>query len=181
MSFNRCHERPQGESTIRKIAVCVVALALVGWLSVTVAAADKSDFALLSGPGGDTSVQCGATKAELKLGVLTFKPTSFVVHITMTNRTDNAGTAGFVRVNYLQSDGVTVDDLVDYAIGALGTVQISLSGGGTPGSDQIIQVVATSGANLVGQISLITEDGKPHPNLPNQAGVPPGNYCTTSP
>ena len=156
---------------MRKLAVCVVALGLVGWLSVTTAAADKSDFALLNGPGGDTSVQCGATKPELKLGVLTFKPTAFVIHITMSNR---AAVDALIHVDYQ-------DDAVEYAIPAGTTVQISLAGGGSPGSDQIITVKQAGGAVLQGQISLITDDGKPHPNLPNQALVHPGNYCTTCP
>ena len=152
---------------MKKIVVCVLALALFGWLSVTTApAGPKTDHALLNGPGGDTSVQCGATKIEKPGGVITYKPTSFTVHITMTNRGDLGGANGFVHVAY--QDG----DFVEYAIPAGTTVQISLAGGGTPDVDQIITVTGTGGAVLVGQMSIITEDGaKPIPPLSP-------NYCT---
>ena len=153
---------------MKKIVVCVLVLALFGWLSVTTApAGPKTDHALLNGPGADTSVQCGATKIEKPGGVITYKPTSFTVHITMSN----IGVNGFVRVTYQDTD------FVDYAIPAGTTVQISLAGGGTVGVDQIITVTnGGSGAVLVGQISIITDDGaKPHPALD------PINYCTTSP
>ena len=150
---------------MRKLAVCVVALALVGWLSVTIAAADKSDHALLNGPECDTSGQCGATKIENINHVPVNKPTSFIVHITMTNRGD---LDGFVRVTYQDSD------FVNYAIPKGTTVQISLAGGGTPNVDQLITVTnGESGAVLLGQMSLITEDGKPiAPLAPN--------FCTTT-
>ena len=144
-------------------------MGLVGWLSVTTdAAPPKSDFALLDGPGGDTSVQCGATTPAMVAGVPVLRPTSFIVHITMTNRGDLGGTNGFVRVTYQDTD------FVDYAIPAGTTLQISLSGGGTVDVDQIIKVTnGGSGAVLIGQISLWTDKGKPiAPLAPN--------FCTTT-
>jgi hypothetical protein len=162
---------------MRKIAVCILALALFGWLSVTTVTAypPRADFALYDqesvGHTPDVSVQAGATADS---AALPLKRTSFVVHITMTNRGDCGGENGFVKVKY--QDG----DFVDYAIPKDTTIQISLAGGGTPGVDQIITVSGTGGAVLVGQISLITDEGKPHPNLFGQT-VTPRNYCSTKP
>jgi hypothetical protein len=152
---------------MRKIAVSMLALALFGWLSVTpVLAASKADFALLNMPGGDVSVQAGATGYQGNK----FKPTSFVVHITMTN----GGVDGHVKVAYQDGDGV------NFAIAANATLQISLAGGGTPGVDQIITVTGINGAVLVGQISLITDNGQPHPDLPGQTTPRAVNFCSTT-
>jgi len=151
---------------LRKIATSLLTLTLFGWLLSTPVAASKTDFALLNMPGGDVSVQAGATNPQGK----NFRPVSFVVYITMTN----GGADGFVTVTY--QDG----DLVNYAIPANTTMQISLAGGGTPGVDQIITVTGTSGAILVGQISLITDNGHPHPNLPGQTTPRASIYCSTT-
>ena len=94
---------------MKRIAVCILALALLGWLSpATSSAAPRSDFALYDQESGvsDISVQCGATNSEGK----SLKPTAFAVYITMTNRGDLGGVNGFVRVTY--QDG----DFVEYAI-----------------------------------------------------------------
>jgi hypothetical protein len=160
---------------MKKIAVCVLALGLFGWLSVaTSSAAPRSDFALYDqesvGQTPDISVQCGATNSEGK----SFKSTAFVVYITMTNRGDLGGANGFVRVTY--QDG----DFVEYAIPQNTTLQITLSGGGTPDVDQIITVAGTGGAVLVGQMSLSTADGKPHRDLFGQT-KPARNFCSTEP
>ena len=162
---------------MRKIAVCVPALALVGWLSVTTAsAAPRSDFALYDQEPGvaDVSVQCGGTTPAVVAGVPVLKSTSFIVHITMTNRSALGGLNGLVHVAY--QDG----DFVDYAIPVDTTVQISLSGGGTPGSDQIITVTGIGGAVLVGQMSLWSDKAKAHKDLPGQT-VPPTIFCSTTP
>src|SRR5437016_2119941 len=115
-----------------------------------------SDFALLDQPGGDKSVQCGATG-----GTTTPSPSAFVMHITMTNRGDLGGALGFVRTTYHDNG-----DFVDYAIPANTTVQISLKGGGTPGVDDEIVVTGTGGAVLIGQASVTASSGgKPLPAL----------------
>jgi hypothetical protein len=160
---------------MKKIAVCILALALFGWLSVaTSTAAPKSDFALYDqesvGYTPDISVQCGATNSQGK----SFKPTAFVVYITMTNRADLGGTNGFVRVTY--QDG----DFVEYAIPTGTTLQITLAGGGTPDVDQIITVTGAGGAVLVGQMSLSTDQGKPHRDLFGQTKNP-SSFCSTEP
>ena len=90
----------------------------------------------------------------------------------MSNRGDLGGADGFVRVTY--QDG----DFVEYAISQNTTLQITLSGGGTPNVDQIITVSGTGGAILVGQMSLLTELGKPHRDLLGQT-TPPRIFCST--
>jgi len=158
---------------MRKISVCILALALLAWLSVAaLSAAPRSDFALYDQESGvaDKSVQCGATNSVGK----SLKRTAFTVYITMTNRSDLNGANGFVRVTY--QDG----DFVDYRIPVDTTLQITLSGGGTPGVDQIITVTGIGGAVLVGQMSLLTEDGKPHRDLLGQT-QPLRIFCSTEP
>ena len=152
------------------VGVLLLALTL-GW-SVTTAQADApvTDHALLNEPGGDTSVQCGAIKAPGKP-----KAAAFTMYITMTNRGDSGlgGVNGFVRVTYLDTD------FVDYAIPVGTTLNITLAGGGTLGVDDIITVTGdgVGGAVLIGQVSLHTHHGKPHPNLPGQDG---NDFCTTT-
>jgi hypothetical protein len=160
---------------MKKIAVCLLVLVLLGCLStVTSAAEPRSDFALFDqesvGYTPDISVQCGATNPKGR----SFTATAFVVYITMTNRGDLGGMDGFVRVTY--QDG----DFVDYAIPKNTTLQITLSGGGTPGVDQIITVTGTGGAVLVGQMSLSTDQGKPHRDLFGQTRNP-SIFCSTKP
>jgi len=148
----------------------VLLLALtMGW-SVTpgLAGPQGSDFALLDMEPtvADVSVQCGATQASSRNP----KAMAFTMHITMTNRGDLGGVAGFVRTTYLDTD------FVDYAIPIGTTVQISLAGGGTPGFDDAIKVTGVGGAVLIGQASIILHtDGKPHPLL---GGI---SFCTTTP
>jgi len=140
---------------MKKAFVWVLTFALVGSWSVTAALAQgpRSGFAVLNGPSGDTSVQCGATAP-------------FTMHITMTS-----GVAGSVRVKYRDLGHV------DYAIPASTTVQISLGGGGRPGSDDIITVCeGAGGAVLIGQASLLTAQGLPHPFLGDGTA-----FCTFSP
>jgi len=126
----------------------------------------RSDFALLNQPGGDVSVQCGAIGGghddddELR-------PAAFTMFITMTN----AGPDGAVQVRY--ADG----DLVNYAIAANTTLNITLAAGGTVGTDDIITVTNGGPAVLAGQASIITS-GRPHPLLPKQDGR---SFCTTLP
>lgn len=157
------------ENTIKNTFVWVLAFALVGSWLVTTALADspKSDFALLDEPGGDTSVYCGATKANPSDP----KPVAFTMHITMTNRGDLGGANGKIRVKYRDLD------FVDYAIPVNTTVQISLAGGGTPGTDDVIAVCGdgAGGSVLIGQASLLTDKGKPHPLLGGAA------LCITTP
>ena len=158
---------------MKKIAVYILALAIVGWvLPSTSSAATKSDFALYDQEPtvADVSVQCGATNG----GGNNPKSTSFVVYITMTNRGDLGGVNGFVRVAY--QDG----DFVDYAIPVNTTIQITLSAGETPAVDQIVTVTGTGGAVLVGQMSILAPQGKPNPNLFGQT-VPPSIFCSTTP
>jgi hypothetical protein len=148
-------------------------LALFACLSVGASsAAPRSDFALYDQETAvaDVSVQCGATNSQGK----SLKRTAFTVYITMTNREDLGGANGFVRVTY--QDG----DFVEYAIPVNTTLQITLSGGGTPGVDQIIKVTGTGGAVLVGQMSLSTETGKPHGDLFGQT-TPARIFCSTEP
>ena len=83
---------------MKKYSVWVLTSALVGAWPVTTALAgsQRADFALLNAvPGGDTSVQCGATKLNP-----TSPPTAFTMFITMGNRGDLGGLGGFVRVTY---------------------------------------------------------------------------------
>ena len=146
--------------------VLLLALTL-GWTATpALAGPEASDFALLDMETtvADVSVQCGATKASSR------RPMAFTMHITMTNRGDLGGVAGFVRTTYLDTD------FVDYAIPVGTTVQISLAGGGTPGVDDAIKVTGVGGAVLIGQASIILHtDGKPHPLLGGSA------FCTTTP
>ena len=115
----------------------------------------------------DVSVQAGATAGSPTHP----KPAAFTLHISMTNRGDLGGTNGFVRVTC--HDG----DFVDDAIAEDTTPQLTLAGGGTPGVDDIITVTGQGGALLIGQISLITDKGKPHPDLAGQTGA---SFCTTT-
>jgi hypothetical protein len=64
---------------------------------------------------------------------------------------------------------------VDYAIPVDTTVQITLAGGGTSGTDDVIEVTGTNGAKLVGQVSLMTQNGVKHNSLLGK------NFCTTTP
>ncbi|HEV8712422.1 MAG TPA: hypothetical protein VGX03_06285 [Candidatus Binatia bacterium] len=162
------------ENTRKNTFVWVLAFAFVGLGLVTTALAGplKSDFALLDEEAGvgDTSVQCGATKASANNP----KPVAFTMYITMTNRGDLGGVDGFVRVTYRDLD------FVDYAIPANTTVQISLAGGGTPGVDDIIKVSGdgSGGSVLIGQASIILHtDGKP----PLATAGGKKAFCTTSP
>ena len=144
------------------------------FLTPMLASADtfRSDFALLDQEPtvADVSVQCGATSGNPHRP----KPGAFTMNITMTNRTDLGGAAGFVRVTY--ADG----DFVDYAIPVDTTLNMNIAGGGTPGVDDIIKVThGTSAAVLVGQVSLLTSNpNKPIAGLPGQNGK---NFCTTTP
>ena len=126
----------------------------------------RSDFALLKGPGGDVSVQCGAIRGgDEEDG---FRPAAFTMYITMTN----TAPVGAVRVLY--ADG----DFVDYPIPTNTTVNITLAAGGTVGTDDIITVTSSGGSILIGQASMITTGGRPHPALPKQDGR---SFCTTLP
>jgi len=143
-----------------------IALAAVSAWPIAMAYADtlKTDFALYDQEGAtpDVSVQCGASFAHNKAA-------PFTMHITMSNRSAIGGVNGLVHVKY--HDG----DLVDYAIPVDTTVQITLAGGGSPGTDDIIEVSGTGGAKLVGQVSLMTANGvKPNSLI----GAP--NFCTTT-
>jgi hypothetical protein len=145
-----------------------LALAVFAAWPIATAHADdqKSDFALFDQEGAtpDVSVQCGAAKAG------GHEPAPFVMYITMSNRSAIGGVSGLVHVKY--HDG----DLVDYAIPVDTTVQITLAGGGTPGTDDIIEVTGTGGAKLVGQVSLMTQNGvKPKVLLGGKS------FCTTTP
>ncbi len=136
----------------------MLSVALVALLaSSTVATAkQRSDHALLNGPGGDTSVQCGSKRGN--------GPASFVYYVTMTN----VGAAGFIRVTYADSD------FVDYQIPAGGSFSFSQAAGGTKNVDDLVTVTATGGAILVGSMSALLDEGaKPHPSL-----AP--SFCTTT-
>jgi hypothetical protein len=130
----------------------------------------RSDFALLDQEPTvmDVSVQCGAIRGWSDH----MKAAAFTMFITMTNRSDLGGTSGFVRVTY--RDG----DFVDYRIPVDTTLNITLAAGGTVDRDDIITVTGTGGAVLVGQASLLTDRGRPHPDLPGQDGR---SFCTTTP
>lgn len=160
----------KGKSKLRNVVKTFgfgIALAVAAAWPFAVARADttKTDFALYDQEGAtpDVSVQCGAAFGRNK-------PAPFTMHITMSNRTVIGGVNGLVHVKY--HDG----DLVDYAIPVDTTVQITLAGGGTPGTDDIIEVSGTGGAKLVGQVSLITENGV----KPNSL-VAAHSFCTTTP
>ncbi len=151
--------------------VFILTLALVGFLFPgALIAAPKSDSATYNQGASrrDISVQCGATNSFGNL----FRPTAFTVYITMSNRGDLGGMDGFVRVTY--EDG----DFIEYAVPLNTTLQITLSGGGIPNVDQIITVSGTGGAVLVGQMSLLTEQGKPHKDLLGQTRTPT-IFCST--
>jgi len=155
-------------SRSRMLSGVLLLAVTLGW-SVPTAQADApvTDHALLNEPGGDTSVQCGAIQAR---GLP--KAAAFTMNITMTNRADLGGLDGFVRVTYQDTD------FVDYHIPAGTTLNITLAGGGTLGVDDIIIVTdGGSSAVLIGQVSLHTHHGKPHPDLPGQDG---DDFCTTT-
>ena len=130
--------------------------ALLGSSTLT-GAAQRSDFALLNMPGGDTSVQCGARRGN--------NPGSFTYFVTMTN----FGATGFIRVDY--ADG----DLVQYQIPAGGSFSFSQAAGGTKNVDDLIKVSGSGGAVLVGSMSALLDPGV----QPHSALAP--NFCTTSP
>ncbi len=171
---------------MRNIATMTAAAALIfGLTSVAQAVppghsgGGKSDFALLDEEPTieDVSVQCGAFKdvdgsESVNAGDL---PAAFRVFITMGNRSDSGigGTDGFVRVTYRDTD------FVDYAIPAGTTLNLSLAGGGTLGVDDVIKVTSTSGAVLIGQMSIYLDSqaGDPHPDV--DAGLV--SFCTTTP
>ena len=161
--------------SFKRNSVILASILTVGMLFLTpmLACADwfRSDFALLDQEPtvADVSVQCGATRG----GAHHPGPGAFTMNITMTNRSDLGGAAGFVRVTY--ADG----DFVDYAIPVDTTLNMSLAGGGTPGVDDIITVShGTSAAVLVGQVSLLTSNPvKPISTLPGQTGR---SFCTTT-
>ena len=118
-------------------------------------AKQRSDFALLNGPGGDTSVQCGAKRGN--------GPASFVYFVTMTN----VGAAGAIRVTYADAD------FVDYQIPAGGSFSFSQAAGGTKKVDDLVTVTGENGAILIGSMSALVDEGaQPHPAL-----AP--SYCTT--
>ena len=135
------------------VSVAVVALLA----SSTIASAKQtSDHALLNGPGGDTSVQCGSKRGN--------GPASFVYFVTMTN----VGGAGFIRVTYADND------FVDYQVPAGGSFSFSQAAGGTKNVDDLITVTARGDAILTGSMSALFDEGaKPHPSL-----AP--NFCTTT-
>jgi hypothetical protein len=119
-------------------------------------ARQRSDFALLNGPGGDTSVQCGAKRGN--------GPASFVYFVTMTNV---AAVPGAIRVTYADND------FVDYLIPAGASFSFSQAAGGTKNVDDLVKVTAENGAVLVGSMSALVDPGaQPHPTLA-------GSYCTT--
>jgi hypothetical protein len=137
--------------------VVLLAVTLVlGLLRVT-SAQERSDFALLNQPDGDTSVQCGAGQNKKK-------PIAFTYFVTMAN----FGLNGFVEVEYANGDSV------QYPILAGGSFSFSQAAGGKFGIDDLIRVTGTGGASLVGSLSLLThQNAKPHSDL-----AP--NFCTTS-
>ena len=94
-------------------------------------ARQRSDFALLNGPGGDTSVQCGAKRGN--------GPASFVYFVTMTNV---AAVPGAIRVTYADND------FVDYLIPAGASFSFSQAAGGTKNVDDLVKVTAENGAVL---------------------------------
>ena len=175
------------------LLVLVVSVAVIGWplLTPNVGADDndnnnnggrpRADFALLNmepvplppSTGPDVSVQCGAIQGSSSNP----RRTAFTMFITMGNRGDSGlgGVDGGVRVTY--QDG----DFVDYPIKAGETLQMSLAGGGTPGVDQAIKVSSSpgplAGAVLIGQVSLITDRGKPNPVI-DPTGI---SFCNTTP
>lgn len=152
--------------------ILIVALLSMGLLGLsgswTVSSADdsQSDFALLDTT--DTNVACGARRGDLSGPA---KPTAFEIYITMSN----FGADGFVRVTY--EDG----DSVDYQIATGETLNINLSAGGTPGADQLIVVEESGGADLRGQISILTHrKSKPHPSITADLPAPVlGSLCVT--
>jgi hypothetical protein len=149
---------------VSKIFAYGVALAAVAAWPIAMAYA-RSDFALYDQEGAspDVSVQCGATFSRTK-------PGPFTMYITMSNRSAIGGVNGLVHVKY--HDG----DLVDYAIPVDTTIQITLAGGGTIGTDDVIEVSGTGGAKLVGQVSMSATPGiKPNSLI----GAP--SFCTTTP
>ncbi len=131
--------------TTRHITVIwglMLAVVGVGPVTMALAGSPPASFALLNEPGGDTSVQCSASGP-------------FTMHISMTNRGDVGGVNWFVRVTHQDLD------LVDYAIPANTTVQISLIGGSSPGIDNIIKVSGDGpgGSALIGQVSALLGSG----------------------
>jgi len=162
---------------MERTSVWVLSLALLG--SGVVAIADdgdhehhhsrsdsktRADFALLQ--PGDLSVQCGAIGGGDEDDG--FRPAAFTMFITMTN----AGPDGFLQVKY------NGGEFVNYAIAANTTLNITLAGGGTVGTDDIIFVRSFGGAVLAGQASIITS-GRPHPLLTGQS-PDVRSFCTTS-
>jgi hypothetical protein len=138
----------------RWVALSLGIVALLG-SSTPGDAKQRSDFALLNGPGGDASVQCGAKRGN--------GPASFVYFVTMTN----VGDAGAIRVTYADND------TVDYQIPAGGSFSLSQAAGGTKNVDDLVTVSAVEPAVLVGSMSALVDPGaQPHPAL-----AP--SYCTT--
>ena len=147
----------------------MLTVAVLGLVAAVPLMIPRTDHALLDMEDGveDVSVQCGAITGKSTNP----KATPYTAYITMTNRGDLGGTDGFVRVTY--ADG----DFVDYAIAAGTTVSLTIAAGGTMGVDDMLTVTGTGGAILIGQLSLHTEKGKPHPDLAGQDG---DSFCTTT-
>ncbi|HZO81211.1 MAG TPA: hypothetical protein VFB33_05905 [Candidatus Binataceae bacterium] len=153
---------------INRLFFSMAALGAFLLLSLSAARADnqKSDFALFDqeAPTPDVSVQCGAAKAAGSARA------PFVMYITMSNRGDIGGANGFVHVKYRDGDSV------DYAIPVNTSLQITLAGGSTPGTDNVIEVTGSGGAVLVGQVSIMTQNGVKPPIL-----LGGKSFCTTTP
>jgi hypothetical protein len=142
---------------MKQTVMLSVALVALAAFSTVASAKQQSDHALLNGPGGDTSVQCGSKRGN--------GPASFVYFVTMTNV---ALVPGAIRVTYADND------FVDYLIPAGGSFSFSQAAGGTKNVDDLITVTATGGAILIGSMSALLDEGaKPHPSL-----AP--NFCTTT-
>ena len=150
-----------GVMTFALVSVVSLVLLTNGAVRTVLASGPQlADFALLDQETGvgDKGVACGAVG------------TAFEAHITMTNRSDISGADGFVRVKYHDND------FVDYAIPVNTTVQISLVGGGTPGTDDGFQVTnGGSGARLVGQASILL-----HTSGAKLSAISSTSFCTTT-
>jgi hypothetical protein len=138
------------------VAIAVVAFIVVG-LTTLGSADDKgdkdrkgpkggrSDFALFDGTN-PANVGSGAV-----CGLARKSDHPFTLHVTVTNFA--AGAAGSVRVIYADGDSVS------YPMAPNDKFQISLIGGSKGGADHAIRIAGTEGTQLVGQASILSEEG----------------------
>lgn len=125
--------------------------------SAPAAGGQRADFALFDGTDAtapEAGVECGAVLGSSKNSV------GFTFHVTVSNWSDQLKV---LRVVY--ADG---DEVARYQIPAHTSFSFTQAGGGTPGVDDLITVVAEGSlpSGLAGSMSIsVPAAAKPHPTI----------------